>query len=53
MEKLYQWEPVYTEASLMPKFQPKIMFYAVLNWKGPLSFQNLTSSGGMEENFRF
>jgi hypothetical protein len=23
----------YIEASLMPKFQPKIMFYAVLNWK--------------------
>jgi hypothetical protein len=33
MEKQFQWERVSTEASLMPKFQPKIMFYAVLNWK--------------------
>ncbi len=28
MKKIYQ-----REASLIPKFQPKIMFYAVLNWK--------------------
>ncbi len=24
---------IYTKASLMPKFDPKIMIYAVLNWK--------------------
>jgi hypothetical protein len=33
MEKLYQSEPVYIKASLMPKFPPKIILYAVLNWK--------------------
>ncbi len=33
MQKLYQWKPLYIKTCLMPKFQPKIMFYAVLNWK--------------------
>jgi hypothetical protein len=41
MEKQYQSKPVNAKASLMPKFQPKNIF------------QNLTSSGDLEENVRF